>query len=181
MLIKGIQLISLAIAITATARTHGFAQGSTAPLFLFISGGGSVSPLTNSEMLVVDETYNMIATPGAGFTFNGWQPVNVFTFTSYTIDASGNTNAVVSIVRSPGPTYTNQPSLNFVMQPEVVLQDNPGVSTITKSSGWQANFDPIVLSIQSSGPSVILSWTNSFKLQAAPASRRCLHEYHRGR
>jgi hypothetical protein len=167
---KKFQLIALLSLITAIDLPSGYAQGTLAPLPLYINGGGTVSPYTNGELLEVGATYNIKARAAPGFAFSGWQPVNVFTFTTFTIDLQGNTNMVVSVVPSLLPTYTNQPSLDFVMQPVVVIFDSPGVRTITRSSGWQANFDPIILNIQVSGPSVILSWTNSLcGLQAAPS------------
>ena len=141
-----------------------------APLSLFINGGGSVSPLTNGELLEVGQTYNMVAIPDAGFAFNSWQPVNVFTFITLVTDTNGKTNTVVSVVASPVPTYTKQPSLDFIMQPVVVIDDSPGVRTITESSGWQANFEPVTIDIRLSDSAVILTWTNlSCTLQAAPA------------
>ena len=73
----------------------------------------------------------------------------------------GNTNTVVAVVGSPVPTYTNQPSLDFVMQPVVVIADNPGVMTITQGSGWQANFEPVVLGIELGASTVVVTWTNS--------------------
>src|SRR5262249_50798308 len=105
-----------------------------------------------------------------GYLFSSWQPVNVFTITSFVIDTNGNTFPVVSTTLSPMPSYANQPYLDFVMQPVTMIYNNPGVRTITKSSGWQANFGPILLSIQSGDSRVILSWSNSdYTLQTAPA------------
>jgi hypothetical protein len=164
-----LQLITLAAVMAAGNVLPIHAQGTNEPLSLFINGGGSVSPLTNGEVLEIGQSYNMVATPDTGYVFSSWQSVNVFTFTTYVTDTNGNTSPVVTMTVSPLPAFTNQPSLHFVMQPVVVIYDNPGVSTITKSSGWQANFDPILLEIQSSDSAVILTWTNSsFNLQAAP-------------
>jgi hypothetical protein len=160
----------LASVVAASIPSQARAQSTNAPLSLFINGGGSVSPLTNGESLVVGQTYNMVATPDAGFAFTSWQPVNVFTFTTVTVNPDGTTNMpVVSVVASPIPTYTNQPSLDFVMQPVVVIMDN-GTRTVTEGAGWQANFEPVVLNIQFGESVVILSWpTNAtgFTLQSA--------------
>jgi hypothetical protein len=167
---KSLPLITLVTLIAASSPPQTYAQGTMATLSLFINGGGSVSPLTNGELLEVGQDYNVVAIPDAGFTFSSWQPVNVFTFTRFVIDTNGMTNPVVSVVASPVAAYTNQPSLDFIMQPVVVIYDSPGVMTITESSGWQANFAPIALGIQLSGSAVILTWTNlSCTLQAAPA------------
>ncbi len=162
-------LITLALVIAGSSGTVSHAQGTTAPLSLGINGGGSVSPLTNGEPLEVGQTYNMVAIPDPGFVFSSWQPVSVFTFTEFVFDPiSGNTNTVVSTVASPVPAYTSQPSLDFTMQPVDVIYDVPGVRTTTKSSGWQANFDPVVLNIQFGGSQVILTWAHpSFILEAA--------------
>ena len=106
---KSFLLITLATLTAASSATRTFAQGTNAPLALFINGGGSVSPLTNGELLQVGQSYNMVATPHAGFVFNSWQPVNVFTFSSIvidTIDGSLQTNVNVSDIVSTVPTYT---------------------------------------------------------------------------
>ena len=41
--------------------------------------------------------------------------------------------------------------------------------TLTRSSGWQVNFEPVVLSIELGASAVIVAWTNSsYTLQSAP-------------
>jgi hypothetical protein len=167
---KLLKLITFAIVISATSTAKTYAQTTNAPLSLFIVGGGSVSPLTNGESLVVGQNYNMVASPDAGFAFTGWQPVNVFTFTEVALDQYGNPlPPVVSTVVSPVPAYTYEASLSFVMQPVTVIYDVPG-RTVTEGTGWQANFEPVVLSIQLSVSAVVVSWTNSsYTLQSAPA------------
>ena len=168
------KLITLAIVIAASSTARIYAQTTLAPLPLFINGGGSVSPLTNGELLEVGQTYNMVATPHAGFVFDSWELVDVFTLTSTIIDTiswPGHivTNVDVSVTVSPLPIYTNEPSLSFIMQPVDLLHDTNG-NTLTMSRGWQANFGPVVLNIQVNGAAVILTWTNSsFGLQSAPA------------
>ena len=171
---KRFKLIPLAIVIAASSAARTSAQTTLAPLPLFINGGGSVAPLTNGEVLEVGQTYNMVATPHPGFVFVSWEPVDVFTLTSTIIDTiswPGHilTNVDVSVILSPLPIYTNEPSLSFIMQPVDLLYDTNG-NTLTRSRGWQANFGPVVLSIQGNGPAVILTWTNSsLTLQSAPA------------
>ena len=168
--VKLLRLITLGIVIAAASPVQTFAQTTNAPLSLFINGGGSVSPLTNGESLVVGQNYNMVAIPAAGFAFSSWQPGTVFTFTEITLDQNGNPNPpVVSVVFSPVPIFTNEASLDFVMQPVVVIYDVPGVSTVTRGSGWQANFVPILLNIEVGGSAVVVTWTNSlYALQSAP-------------
>jgi hypothetical protein len=156
--------IMLASGIGAIA-SQARAQSTNAPLYVSINGSGNVSPLTNGEWLVVGQAYNMVAVPNPGFVFSNWEPVNVFTYTSITVNSDGSTNMpVISVVASPIPNFTNQPSLDFVMQPVVVIYDSVSL-TITKGAGWQANFEPVVLNIQLGESAVILSWpTNSTDL-----------------
>lgn len=156
-------LARLATVIAAWIVSPAHAQTTNAPLSLFINGGGSVSPLTNGESLVVGQSYTMVATPDPGFAFTSWEPVNVFTFTEVVIDAYGNPlPPVVGTVVSPVPNYTYEPSLSFVMQPVVVIYDVPGVRTVARGAGWQANFEPVVLSIQLGDSAVILNWQTNF-------------------
>jgi hypothetical protein len=152
----------LAMVIAVGIASHAHAQATNAPLSLFISGGGTVSPRTNGELLVVGQSYNMEASPHAGYWFDGWEPVNVFTQTIYVIDTNGNTVSTVSTTVAPLPIYTNQPSLDFTMQPVRVILDNPGFMTITEGQGWRANFEPISLNIQLGDSNVILSWATNF-------------------
>jgi hypothetical protein len=122
-----------------------FSQGTPpAPLYLFTAGNGSITPLQNGQSLEVGQTYDMTAVPDAGFAFSSWQPVQVFVFTQITLDAQGNPNPpITSTVASPVPQYTYDPDLEFTMQPEMSILNNPGVETITEDSGWQANFTPV--------------------------------------
>lgn len=124
---------------------QGNGQGtvSHAPLHLFINGAGGVSPLLNGEMLEVGQSYTMTAIPDSGFAFSSWQPVNVFTLTSYSVDVGGGVSTNISVIASPVPQYISTPSLSFTMQPENLIYDNPGLRTIAKGSGWQANFEPV--------------------------------------
>jgi len=124
---------------------QGNGQGtvSYAPLHLFINGAGGVSPVLNGEMLEVGRSYTMTAIPDTGFSFSSWQPVSVFTFTSFIVDVGGGVSTNVSVIASPVPEYINTPSLSFTMQPEILVYDNPGVSTLTEGRGWQANFEPV--------------------------------------
>lgn len=133
---KTFLLITLATLAAASSATRICAQGTNAPLALFINGGGSVSPLTNGELLQVGQSYNMVATPHAGFVFNSWQPVNVFTLTNIIIDTvNGGFQTNVSVTVSPLPTYTNEPSLSFIMQPVDVLYRRKGLPRKEPVSG----------------------------------------------
>jgi hypothetical protein len=121
---------------------QGYSQSTLAPLYLFTSGTGSITPLQDGQFLTVGESYDITAIPDSGFMFSSWQPVNVFVFNNYFTDISGNLVTNSSTVASPFPSYTETSSLTFTMQP-VQIVVNTGVELITENSGWQANFVPV--------------------------------------
>jgi len=115
---------------------------SYSPLFLLTNGMGRIVPFQNGELLENGHRCVMAAIPEHGYVFAGWQPVNVFSFTEYTQDGSGNWVENTSRVLEPIPQYTSEPALRFIMQPEQVLFNLPNVRMITLDFGWQANFVP---------------------------------------
>lgn len=121
----------------------GQAQGTLAPLFLFTQGAGSIIPYPSGQMLTVGQSYELTAVPEAGFVFSSWQPVNIFEFTTYLVDSGGVTVPVTSLNVSLVPTYFGQPIFGIIMQSVRVIENIPGVSLMTQSSGWQANFVPV--------------------------------------
>lgn len=140
-LMKKFKLIILVAVATACFGRQCLAQGALAPLFLYTSGPGSITPLQDGQLLDVGQSYSMTAVPGSGSVFSGWQQDNVFMFTEVVTDASGNLVTTTSIVPSPADGYSaTTPTLTFTMQPMTVTLDIPGVSTITESTGWQADF-----------------------------------------
>ncbi|MEI9960947.1 MAG: hypothetical protein WDM76_07375 [Limisphaerales bacterium] len=117
---------------------QSYSQGVvSAPLFVFTNGSGTISPFQYGQLLNVGQSYDLTAIPNSGFVFSTWQPVNVFTITTALTNNNGDTLLISSLNTSPVPTYTTEPVLNFIMQPEVVIVANP-LLTITGSSGWQA-------------------------------------------
>lgn len=121
----------------------GHSQDVTyAPLPLFVSGSGTVFPLEDGQMLEVGRTYFMVAIPDQGYVLSAWQEVNVFTFIEYTKDGSGNVVERTSTVVAPIDEYIHHPALRFIMQPQVMLFDVPGVRSVSESIGWQATFVP---------------------------------------
>ncbi len=78
--------------------------------------------------------------PDSGSVFSSWQPVNVFTLFEVVWDASGNQYTNTSSVAALIPEYVETSVLTFTVQPGQVLLDNPGVTMLTESRGWQANF-----------------------------------------
>jgi len=139
---KFILLVALA---TVCFARQSYAQGTLAPLYLFTSGSGSITPLQNGDLLQVGQTYDMTAIPDSGFVFSSWQPVNVFAITQTNFDSGGNPilPPMTSIVPSLVPQFTYQPDLQFVMQPLMAITTNGQNPNISQSVGWQANFVPI--------------------------------------
>lgn len=117
---------------------RSFAQDNLAPLYLFTSDGGSITPFENGELLKVDDRYRIKADPDFGYTFSGWQEVIVYTFTTIIVDPP-DTNTSISV--SPVQVYVKAPVLKFTMQPQQILSENAG-TILTESVGWQANFTP---------------------------------------
>lgn len=115
---------------------------NTVALFLFTTGSGEINPYLGGQMLNVGQDYEMTAVPDPGFVFGSWQEINVFLFELITLDAQGNPAVITSSVYSPGPIYSDQPVLDFTMQPAVLVFDVPGVRSVTEYDGWQANFTP---------------------------------------
>lgn len=121
---------------------QGQAQDALAPLFLNISGDGTVTPYQSGQLLTVGQNYELSETPAAGYVFSGWEQAYFFVFVEYTLDAEGQplppiTSTVVSPIMG---IYSDQPILDFTLMPEDVLYNVPGVAEITQDSGWQADF-----------------------------------------
>jgi Divergent InlB B-repeat domain len=116
---------------------RSYAQGSLAPLFLSIDGGGSITPFQNGQLLEVGRNYTMTAIPDSGFVFSSWQPANVFVSSSG-VTNNGTVYTTTNTVIAPIPSYTETPSLTFTMQPQVEILNN-----LYENSGWMANFVPV--------------------------------------
>ena len=144
--VKSIYLLLglIMLALPAPAQSSGdwlqIGKVPYSPLVVLTNGPGRVFPFENGEMLEVGRGYTLTASPDRGCAFKGWNRVNVFTFTEYTFDESGNLVATTNTIVSPTPQIILNPVLEFKMEPEFVLYDVPGTRTITQSIGWQANF-----------------------------------------
>lgn len=141
-IMKAFILISLVTLTVGLFPRQGHAQSTSAPLFVFTNGSGSITPLQNGQLLQVGQNYEMTATPGPSYSFESWQPVNVSVFTTIYLDNQGNTVTNTSVVTEPQAQYYSQPVLDFTMQPQVTLVSNASQVT-TANSGWQANFVPV--------------------------------------
>lgn len=121
------------------------AQGTFAPLYLFTTGSGSLTPFQNGQSLQVGQSYDLTAVPDPGFAFSSWQPVIVTEQITTNYNASGNPILPPNINTSPPlpeQQFTLTPTLTFTMQPEAVLSLGTS-SELTQSTGWQANFAPV--------------------------------------
>lgn len=160
---KMFTLIALAVIGVLCLPQNGGAQGTLTPLDLLIDGNGSITPFQNGQLLEVGQVYEMTAVPEPGSVFSSWQPVNVFTYTAFELEyVNGNviTNTISNVYDIPAPTNITQPVLDFTMQAETNLVDNPGSATLTESSGWQANFEavpePSIMAMMACGLAVIV-------------------------
>jgi len=113
----------------------------SAPLLLFTSGGGKISPLQGGQQLNVGEPYSMTAIPDAGYKFGNWQRVQVTIDVDNVAYPSGafitHSNATIKPLES-----VKTASIGFLMAPVTVATTNYGFSTHTEGTGWQANFTP---------------------------------------
>lgn len=123
----------------------GQAQGTLEPLYYSIVGNGSVTSLTNGQPLEVGRSYEMQAIAGAGYIFSGWQQVNVFELTQFTLGAGGEPNPPeISYTPSVIPgIYSSDSMLDFTMLSGNLIFNIPDVEEITQGMGWQADFTPV--------------------------------------
>ena len=143
-------LATLLAAMPLAAQTSRDVQGSiiqdggaaSASLVLFTNGNGRILPYRSGQMLETGRSYCLAAIPARGFAFSGWEQVVIFTFTEWTRGPSGTTIERTSTDVIPYEYRVGGPLLKFVMEPEEVIFYYPNVRIITRSHGWQANFEP---------------------------------------
>jgi hypothetical protein len=124
------------------------AQGTTgvtwAPLLLYTNGTGSISNLSNGQMLQVGKSYFMTAVPDRGSQFSMWRQIKKSVEVKTVIYPSSviiiTTNTTVSLAGR----LLRTARVRFVMEPVMmqVRNDNPGTSVITTYCGWRAEFVP---------------------------------------
>jgi hypothetical protein len=141
---KGCILVLLAALATVWFPREGYSQGDLAPLYLFITGSGSITRLQDGQLLNSGQSYHMTAIPDEGFKFDSWQPVvvTVVTLTNYSAAGDPILPPLTEETYSVEDTYINTPTLRFTMQPVNVISQGPDFS-ITQRHGWQANFVPV--------------------------------------
>jgi hypothetical protein len=113
---------------------------SSAPLLLFSSGGGTISPLQSGQQLEVGKGYSMKAIPNAGYKFANWQRVLVSIDVENVKYPSGAVTDSSNATIMPFQESVKTPSVGFVMAPVTASTNNFGYSTRTQGIGWQANF-----------------------------------------
>ena len=97
-------------------------------------------PLHSGQVLRSGMMYSMTAIPSPGQRFLGWSRLNVFEMIETVVNESGTSSTVTNTVVSPIPGFIPQRILKFqATAPEMIL-NVPGVETIIKIPGWQANF-----------------------------------------
>jgi len=115
-------------------------KNSTAPMLLFTSGGGTISPLQGGQQLKVGNTYSITAIPAAGYKFRNWQQVHVSIDAENVQYPSGaTTGSSKTTVAAQGKSVTT-PSLGFTVSPVTTSTSNYGFTTHTEGTGWKANF-----------------------------------------
>lgn len=158
---------TLAVLCLLSFAPMGYSQDASAPLYLFTQGNGSISPSQSGQMLEVGQTYIITATPGPGYEFKSWQPVNVFIFVQTNFDSGGNPilPPVETIVPSAVPTNIYGADLDFTLQDVTVLSADGSNPSITLTSGWQADFVPLpqpadITGLSVNGPALTIAATN---------------------
>jgi hypothetical protein len=124
-------------------------------LRLFVDGGGVVTPLTNGQMILSGQIYELRATPFPGYHFDHW---------SGSPFVEGN-NPAISFVAQDGLSFTAHFAANPVANP--VVSPRPGLLTFDTLTNASHSF-PIIGSdgdalarLMITGPSVTLpTWWN---------------------
>jgi len=85
----------------STATNENFSVVSFMPLKLIILGNGTVSPVTNGEMLLVGTNFEVTATPGSGAKFYAWNDgAGVFTNSTQTFTMTSNMTLIAEFTNA---------------------------------------------------------------------------------
>ena len=134
-------LILVALATGCFAYRCSGQDANYAPLEVFTSGPGRVSPLHAGQMLEVYQTYSMKAIPESGFAFYNWEWVDVFIVTTHNTNGSGGVVTNVQKTVTTKDCFFTQPELIFIAGP-VSVGECCDERTTTSAYGWRANFGP---------------------------------------
>ncbi|HEY1786642.1 MAG TPA: hypothetical protein VGJ73_00735 [Verrucomicrobiae bacterium] len=120
-----------------------YSQGTLAPLYVFTNGNGNITPYQSGQMLEVGQSYDLLATPAAGYQFSSWEQLSVFVFTQTNYSQFGDPilPPVISIVPLVVLTNFYEANLEFEMQDTVLVTASS--PNIVEAIGWQADFVPI--------------------------------------
>ncbi len=133
--------IMVVLVVACFAHRSGGQEAQYAPLEVFTSGPGRISPLYAGQMLEVWQTYNMMATPDPGAAFCNWEYVDVFIQTTRTTDGAGGVATNVQKAVTSKHQFFRDSELIFTARPVVVSVHNDQLTT-TSAYGWRANFGP---------------------------------------
>ncbi len=129
-------------------------DASYAPVLVFTNGGGVIllsSPFSHGGMFQAGQSGEALAVADPWYVFTGWNPVTVYTVTTYetVYGPDGElTIPVVSTDFSPISVYYSSPMLKFTVEPERVLFSTVTTNEymvvtntiLTSDVAWQANF-----------------------------------------
>ena len=136
------RLIVLVLMVAGLAsRAHS--QGNLAPLYVFTNGDGSITPYQSGQMLEAGQTYDLTATPDAGYQFVSWEPVDVFIITTTNYLNGEPIFPIVSIDPLVVATNVYGADLEFTMQDVTDITAEGENPNIVQAFGWQANFEPL--------------------------------------
>jgi cyclophilin family peptidyl-prolyl cis-trans isomerase len=122
----------------STAINEDFSVVSFMPLKLIILGNGTVSPVTNGEMLLLGTNFEVTATPGSGESFYAWNDgIGVFTNLTQTFTMTSNmtliaefTNAAPKVLSFTYPTANAKLTTNsFQLKGKIAASVGPAQIT----------------------------------------------------
>lgn len=139
---RSVVIVMLVVATEYLAQRANGQSAAHAPLEVFISGPGRISPLHAGQMLEVWETYSMVALPDPGFAFHNWERVDVFSRTIRSTNSTGGISTNVEKTVTSKQQFFTAPELRFIVHPVIETVHSDALSTAS-AYGWRANFGPV--------------------------------------
>ena len=115
-----------------TQARRSFFRSALSPLTLLTNGQGTISGLTNGQMLEVGRTYQIIATPGPGHLFSSWQGLFVSESAKVKFLARSNTT-ITAVFATNLFSVVKGTYAGLFFDPEQVEQKSSGLLTLTLS------------------------------------------------